>query len=190
MPSNALTVHLKELLQDADDLNAAHSQLRTGKPGRQYGLAALNRAAVVISVSAWESYVEELMRECLRALRPASPPLDPWPALNAYVLGLLGQFNTPNASNVTNLIKRSFGLPDIHLAWSWHRCSTGHAATLLNEALDSRHQIAHGVNPRPTIHNPYSSWLPIFFHRLADCTDRAVRYHLVTSLGVLNPWPL
>ena len=68
LPSNAFSVHLKALLLDADELNGIHRQLRTGGPGRQYGLASLNRAAVVMSVSAWESYVEELMRESVQAL--------------------------------------------------------------------------------------------------------------------------
>jgi uncharacterized protein (DUF433 family) len=48
MPSNAFTVHLDQLLQDARELDAIHSQLRTGNPGRQFGLASLNRAAVVV----------------------------------------------------------------------------------------------------------------------------------------------
>ena len=88
MPSNALSMHLDHLLRDATELDTIHTQLRTGLPGRQYGLASLNRAAIVISVSAWESYVEELMRDSLMALRPAVPPDvrfllrrgGPWPA--------------------------------------------------------------------------------------------------------------
>jgi hypothetical protein len=67
VPSNAYTGQLDQLLTDATELDAIPTQLRTGNPGRQYGLASLNRAAVVISVSAWESYVEELMRESLQA---------------------------------------------------------------------------------------------------------------------------
>lgn len=189
MPSSAFTVHLRQLLQDAIDLDDAHSRLRTGAPGRQYRLAALNRAAVVISVSAWESYVEELMRECLQVLRPPAPPLDPWPAVNAYVLGLLGRFNTPNAANVATLVNNCIGLADVHLAWGWRGCDSAQAVGRLNDALTHRHEIAHGVNPRPTIHNAYSSSLPMFFRRLAACTDTAVRNHLVTTLGIANPWP-
>jgi len=90
-------MHLDQLLTDATELDTIHTQLRTGLPGRQYGLASLNRAAIVISVSAWESYVEELMRESLMALRPAAPPLGNWPALSAFILGELGRFNTPDA---------------------------------------------------------------------------------------------
>jgi hypothetical protein len=189
VPWNAFTVHLRQLLQDAVDLDDAHSRLKTGGVGRQHRLAALNRAAVVISVSAWESYVEELMRECLQVLRPPAPPLDPWPALNAYVLGLLARFNTPNAANVTNLIHNCIGSRDVHLSWGWHMCTSAQAVQRLNDALTHRHEIAHGVNPRPTIHNAYLSSLPMFFRRLAACTDTAVRNHLVATSGVAMPWP-
>ncbi len=188
MPSNALTVHLDQLLQDALELDAIHTQLRTGNPGRQFGLASLNRAAVVIAVSAWESYVEELMRESLQTVRPAAPPLDPWPALNAFILGELGRFHTPNAHNVANLLYRCLGLANVSASWGWRNCTSARAITLLDEALTLRHEIAHGVNPRPTIHNAYSSWLPGFILRLARCTDNAVRHHLVTVNGVPHPW--
>ncbi|QEH31882.1 hypothetical protein OJF2_03490 [Aquisphaera giovannonii] len=189
MPSNALSVHLDQLLGDAGELDTIHYQLRTGLPGRQYGLASLNRAAVVISVSAWESYIEELMRESLQALRPAVPPLGNWPALSAFIRGEVGRFNTPNAQNVANLMNRCLGLPDVRASWGWRNCTSTQAADLLNRALDLRHQIAHGVNPRPVIHNHYSNWLPGFIRRLARCTDDAVRNHLVATHAVSSPWP-
>ena len=175
MPSNALSVHLDQLLRDATELDTIHTQLRTGLPGRQYGLASLNRAAVVISVSAWESYVDELMRESLQALHPAGPPL--------------GNFHTPNAQNVANLMNRCLGLANVRISWGWRNCTSAQAEALLDAALDLRHEIAHGVNPRPIIHNTYSNWLPGFMRRLARCTDDAVRNHLTTALGLANPWP-
>ena len=190
MPSNAFTMHLDQLLDDARELDAIHSQLRTGNPGRQFGLASLNRAAVVISVSAWESYVEELMRECLQALCPPVPPMGNWPALNAFILGEVGRFNTPNAGNVANMINRCLGLIDVRISWVWKNCTAAQAENLLDEALGHRHEIAHGVNPRPVIHNAYSRWLPGFIRRLANRTDQAVRHHLVTVNGLPNPWPL
>jgi hypothetical protein len=51
MASNAFTQHLEILLHDAEELEAAHRQLRTGLPGRQWGLGALNRAVVVIPLN-------------------------------------------------------------------------------------------------------------------------------------------
>ena len=189
MPSNAFSVHLQQLLRDAEALERAHAQLRTGKPGRPSGLPALNRAAVVMSVSAWESYVEELMRESVQALKPPAPPLGAWPALNAYVMGLLGNFNNPSAVNVERLVRNCLGLTDVHLAWTWPNNTSAQAVQRLTDAMNYRHQIAHGVNPRPAVYNSYSNPLPKFFRRLAGCTDAAVRRHLVHVHGVAAPWP-
>src|ERR1051326_5176683 len=96
MPSQALTGHLLRLLHDADHLLLAAGQLPVGIPGRPFRVAALNRAVVVTCASAWEAYVEELVKESLNVLRPAAPPLGLWPALNASVRGQLGRFNNPN----------------------------------------------------------------------------------------------
>jgi RiboL-PSP-HEPN len=189
VPLNALSTHLDQLLRDATELDTIHTQLGTGLPGRQYGLASLNRAAIVITVSAWESYVEELMRESLTALRPAAPPLGNWPALSAFILGELGRFNTPNAQNVANLIHRCLGLANVRSSRGWRNCTPAQTQGHLDAALALRHEIAHGVNPRPVIHNAYSNWLPGFVRRLARCTDDAVRNHLTTTLGLANPWP-
>lgn len=190
MPSNALTVHLDQLLKDADELEAIHLRLRTGSPGRQYGLASLNRAAIVVSVSAWESYIEELMRESLAALRPpASLPPGHWPTLSAFIRGEIGRFNTPNPQNVANLIHRCLGLTDVRVHWKWRNCPSTQAEWHLNQALSYRHEIAHGINPRPIILNRYANWLPGFVRRLAECTDDAVRDHLIATLGLSNPWP-
>lgn len=189
MPSDAFSVHLERLLLDAEELDDAHTELRTGSPGRQYGLASLNRAVVVMSISAWESYVEELMRESVNALRPPAPPLGVWPPLNARVMGLLANFHTPNSANVERLIRNCLGLADVHLSWTWRNCTSAQAVQRLTDAMTYRHQIAHGVNPRPIIHNNYSSQLPDFFRRLARCTDNAVRNHLINVHGLAVLWP-
>src|SRR5947209_17324537 len=81
--SNAYIGHLLPLLRDADHLYDASDQLPVGIPGRLLRVAALNRAVVVTCASAWEAYIEELIRESLSVLRPAAPPLGLWPAVNA-----------------------------------------------------------------------------------------------------------
>jgi len=105
------------------------------------------------------------------------------------VSGLLGNFNTPNPVNVERLIRNCLGLANVDHSWSWQNCTSAQAVQRLTDAMTYRHQIAHGVNPRPTIHNYYSSQLPDFFRRLARCTDNAVRNHLVNVHGVAAPWP-
>ncbi len=190
MASNAYTQHLQVLLQDAEDLLNAHARLRTGRAGRQWSLGALNRAVIVLCVSAWEAYVEEVVKEALTAIRPAvGTPLGSWPALNASARSAIGRFNNPNVDQVRALLTESLGLPDITASWSWRNCSAARARQLLAEALALRHQIAHGVSPRPVVHSPYATSLPPFFRRLGTRTDAGIREYLVNVLGIADPWP-
>ena len=188
MASNAFTGHLLPLLDDARRLNAVSQGLPVGAGGRVLR-AAVNRAVVGACVSAWEAYVEELVRESLDLLRPPAPPLGLWPALNATVRGQLGRFNTPNTDNIRLLISDALGLPDIQTTWAWPNCTSAQAVHRLADAMTLRHQIAHGVNPRPGVSTFYASQLPDFFRRPGHCTDRALRDHFVTVHGIAHPWP-
>jgi hypothetical protein len=187
--SNAFTGHLVALLHDASHLSVAANQLPFGIPGRPLRVAALNRAIVLTCTSAWEAYIEELIRESLNVLRPAAPPLGLWPALNATVRGQLGRFNTPSTENVRLLISDALGLHDVHTHWAWRNCTSAQAVQRLADVMTLRHQIAHGVNPRPAVPTSYATQLADFFRHLARCTDRAVRNHFVNVLGIANPWP-
>jgi hypothetical protein len=189
MPSNAYNDHLVPLLLDAEELDAAHATLRAGTRGRPIGLSALNRAAVVICVSAWEAFIEELARESLEAIRPAAPPMGTWPALNASVRGAIGRFNTPNTDQIRILFSDAIGLQDIQNHWTWPGCTPAQARARLQRAMDYRHAVAHGVNPRPAVDNRFSNSLIKFFRRLGRCTDAAVRQYLVSVLGITHPWP-
>ena len=162
-------------------------QALRGRPARR---AAINRAVVVMCLSAWEAYIEELVRVSLDLLRPPAQPLGLWPALNASVRGQLGRFNTPNTDNVRMLISDAIGLQNVHPSWSWQNCTPAQAVQRLAQALDLRHEIAHGTNPRPVVAHFYSSQLADFFRRLGRCTDDAVRAHFVNVHGNANPWPL
>jgi hypothetical protein len=171
MPSHAYMILLEVLVADAADSEAAHTRLRTGQPGRQWGLGAINRAVVVLCVSAWEAYLEEVLKEAIEVLRPRGPDMGTWPALKAAAMSEIGRFNNPNVENSTRLFASCIGLADVTVSWGWRNCARQTARDYLNDALTHRHHIAHGVNPRPTIHNGYSGWLPGFFRRLGNCTD-------------------
>jgi len=95
-----------------------------------------------MSVSAWESYVEELMRESVLALRPPGPALGLWPSLNANVMSLLGRFNTPNSENVERLIENCIGLPNIRASWRWQNCTTAQARSQSLKGLPLRQAAA------------------------------------------------
>jgi RiboL-PSP-HEPN len=178
MPSHANSLHLDVLLRDATELGAAHRKLSTGNRGRQRGLGAINRTAVVICVSAWEAYVEEVIKEALDLLRPAGTTEATWNIVKEPALAQIKRFNTPNSGNTRSLIANCLGLADITSAWHWQNCTTQTACAYLNKALDTRHKVAHGVNPRPTVHRSYAGWLPSLFQNLASCTDTAIADHV------------
>jgi len=189
MASNALNSHLEPVLADAEEINVGHERLRTGLAGRQYGLGALNRAVVVMCVSAWEAYVEEIMKECLESLKPPSPPLGLWPAHNASVRSLVGRFNNPDTQHTVGLVRDCIGMPDVTTYWHWTRTSPERAKERLEEAIKLRHQIAHGVTPRPIIHNQqYAGRLPGFFRRLGEKTDKGISDYLRTAYGITTGW--
>jgi hypothetical protein len=105
------------------------------------------------------------------------------------VRGQVSRFNNPNPDNVRNIIADSIGLTDITVCWTWQGVDATRARERLGEALRTRHEIAHGVNPRPIVHNNYAKRLPGFFRRLGKCTDNCLRDYLVKTLGISNPWP-
>jgi hypothetical protein len=189
VPSNAHTATLTQLLLDAEALDDAYTRLAALAPPPQDSLDAITRAVVVACVSAWEAFVEELVREAMAALRPSAPPLGVWSSHQAWVLGELRRFNTPNPENVRLLLANTLGLSDVRPAWNWPGRTPAHAEQDLTIAMQLRNQIAHGVSPRPTVAHHYSSQLPDFFRRLGLATDQAVRNHLVTVLGLAAPWP-
>lgn len=194
MPSKALTEHLLVLLKDADELlDAQRKLLKTLVPlprGKQWGIGSLNRAVVVMCVSAWEGYVEQVVLEGIAALRPAaSSPPGLWPALEASTRSSVNRFNTPDVGNVRRLIAESLGPPDITVSWTWPRCTSATAQQRLARALKLRHQIAHGIASRPVIPTRYATRLPRFFQLLGRRTDAGIRDYLVTTAGVAAPWP-
>ncbi|MFW6106596.1 MAG: HEPN domain-containing protein [bacterium] len=189
MPSNAYSNVLLVLLEDAAELDDAHRELRTGQAGRQWRLGAINRAAVVMCLSAWEAYIEDVVVEAINSFQPAQPHPTRWQSLNADARGQIGRFNTPNVENVRRLVADTLGLQDVDQAWHWQNTTVIQARNRLTEAITFRHHVAHGVNPRPTIHNQYTHRLPGFFRRLDRATVDAVRDYLVNVLLVPNPWP-
>ncbi len=187
MPSSSYTTVLEPLLADVADLIGAHEDGRTGQRGRQWHLSGLNRSIVVITVSAWEAYVESVVSEVVDAIRPAAPPLDPWPALKAHVDSSRGRFNTPNPDNVKKHVA-TIGVANITTAWAWQANSAAQVRQRLEDLVMLRHKIAHGVHPRPTVHHKYAVAAPALVRKVAQCTDAAIKLDVQNRLGVTLAW--
>lgn len=215
MSSKAYNDVLVPLAADVRELLDAHVQLRTGVRGRQWRLGALNRSAVIMAVSAWEGFVEALLVEAVNAVRPpgvppagagAAPPAAPppaapppagpgaapvviqhWPALAADAVKQAAKLNTPDTRNVNWLFRSTLGIPKLSDGWSWRGSTVAIAEANLDALMKNRHEVAHGVNPRPTIHNKYAAWLPGFIERLGEASDKHLAAEMVRFFGV-TPW--
>jgi hypothetical protein len=138
---------------------------------------------VVACVAAWEA----LVAESVEVMRPAAAGVVA--VAQGVGTGRDQAVQHADPENVSLLFAHALGVPDVTRAWAWGGHTSAVAVQNLTNAMKLRNQIAHGVNPRPAVLHQYSSQLPDFFRRFGRATDSAVRGHLVTSLGLANPWP-
>jgi hypothetical protein len=136
-------------MRDPNNLIDIHKE-RNPQRGRRYREPTLNRAVVVLTVAAWQAYVEDLPEAILRTLEPAKgdPGEGLWQLIRAATRSTTGRLNTPNAEN-TRVVLRNVGF-DPRPGWTWRRGSKlvapPDAAKLVDEWLSVRHKIAHGAD--------------------------------------------
>jgi hypothetical protein len=189
MPSNAFTQHFVVLMKDAEELLQAHHDLKSGKPGRQWGIGALNRSAVVMALSCWEQYVESLANEVVDLQQPTIVAGTGWPVLKTTVASAAKRMNTPNAYNVKTLLCDACGIPDVTAAWAWrYHTNAADNRKALEDLVGLRGQIAHGVNPRPIVHNGQAREVVTLLANLASATDSAISNHVASALHLAKPW--
>ena len=211
MPSQAFNT-FNELIANVDQLVAIHGRVQAG-PGRRHEQEALHHAGVVMSIGAWESYVENVLQETIHVLSsqlqgPGGGPAPPWAQLTfaaamRSVQNKISQFNTPNAENVKRLFEEGIGFnPWPH--WSWlekrRQWNQREMQVRLNDWLKIRHGIAHGAglpaniawikdkNGNPRLNKNLLKECRSFVARLARQTDDAMHAFLVNEYGIVNPW--
>jgi hypothetical protein len=158
MPS-AASRDFAELMSSVDQLIAIHARIQSGR-GRRHRQEAIHRAGVVLTVAAWQTYVEKVAMEALASIErkiqvdDAGQPTPAWarasfkfrkPAVAKHV----GDLNTPNSQNVLRVFDWSFGF-DARPHWIWdsprRRWGPTEFCSRTDEWLRIRHSIAHGNN--------------------------------------------
>ena len=199
-------------LQNARDLIAIHKAL-SARAGRRRRELSLNRGAVVLSVAAWQTFVEQLTLAILAELAPPATYAGAgvYRLLAAAVEGQVRRLNTPNAANSLETF-RSVNFdptPVWNLTISWERQSSAALGSLRDEEtfnphqarqeLDSwlliRHKIAHGdvfsVEPRfANLVTGHSQGRPTLLRRNADrCISFFEQIALATSTEADRQFP-
>jgi hypothetical protein len=141
-------------MHDSENLLEAHKELRQGE-GRRFREMSLNRAVVVLTVAAWQAFVQDLVAEILKTIEvPAGDP-------GREYFRLLSQgakrasflFSTPNADNTRSLLM-NVGF-DPWPYWTWNagrwQFSETRVREMMNQWLQVRHAIAHGHDELPVV---------------------------------------
>src|ERR1035441_10622933 len=152
---------VKELLRHHD----TETNRRPGRPSSR--LEVLKRAAIIMSITAWESFIEDTIRACATSRledarcpadvgkwfnsvarrwlerKPKPPDLGTWAGagwktmLRDQLEDDLRSLNTPDSKNVANLSVRYLGV-DITTKWHWGRTTSTVAAKQLDGLIRDR----------------------------------------------------
>ena len=201
------------LLGFVDQLVEIHGKLQTGR-GRRHEQDAIHRAGVVLTVAAWQAYVEKVLEEALDAMSAeiidpaANPPAPNW-ARHAFSVRRaaikinIKKFNTPNDINVRDLFLNSLEFnPWPHWEWSsgmrnWNPNKT---RKVTNDWIKIRHTIVHGydlpndiewirgVNRKTRLILGILNRCKRHFRYIALKTDDAFCDHLKSHHNMANPW--
>jgi hypothetical protein len=194
-----------------EQLISIHGYLQEGR-GRRHEQDALHRAGVVLTVAAWQAYIEKVICEALEILdSEMRNPADPSPqwAIHTFrlrrasILNAVKKFNTPDDVKVRDLFQDSFGFSP-WASWEWRsrrrQWSEQETRRRTNTWVLVRHSIAHGFSLPADV-----DWLKgsngqarLTLNLLNECkkhftylveqTDIAFADHLVTSHNIPRPW--
>ena len=157
MPSAIIS--FSDNFQDVEDLVEVHGTMGGAGPGRRWNLAALNKAAIVLTCAIWEAFVEDLVDEAVGHIAqqltvPANLPLQ-------------------LRKRIAKKIKE-----DSHELSPWTLAGTGWQSVLRNSAADLVSRTAGSLNtPKsPQLRNLFNDTLGI-----ADITSSWRRHRMTPT---------
>jgi hypothetical protein len=159
-------------MADAQNLVDIHRDLNLSR-GRRFREMTINRAIVVLTVSAWQAYVQDLAKAIVDTVRPATgqPGHGLFVLVKAATDSAVARFNTPNVTNTRNVLV-NIGF-DPRPLWTWGRGQSRSApadvAIRVDEWLRVRHAIAHGSDlPEVSVLSRTPSGVPTLQLRNAE----------------------
>lgn len=141
-------------MTDSENLVAIHKELNTGA-GRRTKEVSLNRAIVVLTVAAWQAFVQDLVREIVEFVEVpfGAEGFERYRLIKMDALKSVYHFSTPNAENTRRLLMNVGFDPWPH--WRWSAGPTSLTELQVRERMDQwlrvRHAIAHGHEHLPDV---------------------------------------
>jgi adenosine/AMP kinase len=220
MPITNPPRHLRELLtnvQEVQQLMQLHSATVGKGPGRKYGVAILNKSAIVLIVACWEAYVEDLAELALDHLLTHAKDHTAFPrnvldivankntgakawnlAGNGWKTAIrnnfkevlaktTGSLNTPKTTQVNELFEKTIGFAAMSTKWTWPGSNAADASSRLDQLVNLRGSIAHRVKASKSVHKKDVDAAIELISRLAARSNNEIHDHLL-SLGTVPSW--
>lgn len=159
-------------------------------------------AAIAAGVSAWDAYINGLMREFyIVVARPSDPSYSALHLIaNGHAQTALKRFNTPNWENTRALCISLAGYDPAN-DWNWQArgLSAAYCREFLNDILKVRHSFAHGLTMPSLSWTITSTGTPRltrngltevkrFLTHMAKVTDEGLKRSIINTFGQSPPW--
>lgn len=168
--------NFENAIQDAERILEAYDQLNQIE-GREREPEELKRAALIMTLTAWETYVEDIIEERLAADLRSLEGSKVASFITSTLERELRYFHTPNSKNTKGIFER-FLHQDVTKNWTWIDGDAEQAKLKLNHWIKKRGEAVHrSVNDTQATHlvsRPDMKKCLTFFKRLVETTDSAL----------------
>lgn len=174
-------------MRDAHNLVWLHRHSQTGQ-GRRWRQPSMNRAAVVLTVAAWQAFIQDLTEAILAHLEipHGHEGHGLYRVVKVAAKNSLRRFNTPNAKNSLNLLADVGFDPTTNWLFVMGNPPASYGISDIRAEIDGwlevRHKIAHGArlpasrlvsgrtNGGPTLHRSDAEQCIEFFEAVVTAT--------------------
>ncbi|WP_207063395.1 HEPN domain-containing protein [Motiliproteus sp. SC1-56] len=174
--SNAKETFLVSI-QDAEELLQYYDQLNAGREGAGRDPEVLKRAALIMTLTAWETYVEDRIEEEMKARLKSLDGSHVAKFIQEKLEKELKFFHNPNSQKTKQLFETYLGT-DVTEHWQWLNFDVERSRETLNSWIKKRGEAVHrSVTDKQSSHlvrkNDMKKCIG-FFRELVCATDRAL----------------
>ncbi|EJG1872462.1 hypothetical protein BS053_RS01675 [Vibrio parahaemolyticus] len=167
-------------IQDAERILEAYEHMKN-IPDLGRDPEELKRAALIMTLTAWETYVEDKISEEVASQTKVLQGSQIGTFISNSLEKELKFFHTPNSKKTKDLFERFLGI-DVTVSWSWPGYEDQEKTSAkLNEWIKKRGDAVHrSVTDKQSSHlisKPEAEKCIKFFKNLVDVTNRALGEH-------------
>lgn len=168
--------NFENAIQDAERILQAYDHLNQLE-GREREPEELKRAALIMTLTAWETYVEDVIDERLSADLRTLEGSNAGKFIKSTLERELRYFHTPNSKKTKGMFERFLHI-DITESWTWIDGDSEQVKLKIDQWIRKRGEAVHrSVNDKQATHlvsRPDMKKCLTFFKKLVEVTDQAI----------------